>query len=113
MAQATSISLSKFTETVQAAVKAAVEKHPKFRMEQPSKLSISYLIRGIPVPEVIAANVSIRETQAFANEVASQLGAGGIGDAGAAASALEGTVFARGRHLIIGIPATPEVLLEK
>jgi hypothetical protein len=33
MAQATSISLSKFTASVQAAVKAAVAKHPKFKVE--------------------------------------------------------------------------------
>jgi hypothetical protein len=113
MAQATSISLTKFTETVQRAVKAAVEKHPKFRMDQPTKLSISYLIRGIPVPDVIAANVSVRETQAFANELASQIGAGGFGDEAAAAAFLDGTVYARGRHLIIGIPAIAEVLIEK
>ena len=42
MAQAASISLSKFTETVQAAVKVAVQKHPKFKLEQPTQLSISY-----------------------------------------------------------------------
>jgi hypothetical protein len=78
MAQAASISLSKFTETVQAAVKVAVQKHPKFKLEQPTQVSISYLIRGIPVPDAIAGNVSVRETQAFANEVASQLGAGGV-----------------------------------
>jgi hypothetical protein len=41
MAQAASISLSKFTETVQAAVKVAVQKHPKFKLEQPTQLSIS------------------------------------------------------------------------
>jgi hypothetical protein len=33
MAKATSISFSKFTESVQAAVKAAVAKHPKFKIE--------------------------------------------------------------------------------
>ena len=42
MAQAASISLSKFTETVQAAVKVAVQKHPKFKLEQPTQVSISY-----------------------------------------------------------------------
>jgi hypothetical protein len=113
MAQATSISLSKFTETVQAAVKAATQKHPKFRLEQPTQLAISYLIRGIPVPEAIAANVTLRETQAFANELASQIGAGGIGDAAAAGRPFDGTIYAQGRHLIIGIPAIPEVLIEK
>jgi hypothetical protein len=33
MAQATSISFNKFTESVQTAVKAAVAKHPKFQIE--------------------------------------------------------------------------------
>jgi hypothetical protein len=112
MAQATSISLSKFTETVQAAVKVAVQKHPKFRLDQPTQLSISYLIRGIPVPEGIAANVTLRETQAFANDLASQIG-GGLGAAPEAAVRAEGTIFAQGRHLIIGIPAVPNVLIEK
>ena len=123
MAQATSISLSKFTETVQAAVKAAAEKHPKFRMDRPTKLSISYLIRGIPVPDAIAGSVSVRETQAFANafgiagflgpRVASQLGAAGFGDASSTASMVEGSVYARGRHLVIGIPAVPDILIER
>ena len=113
MAQAASISLSKFTETVQAAVKVAVQKHPKFKLEQPTQLSISYLIRGIPVPDAIAGNVTVRETQAFANEVAAQLGAGGVIGAAGVGSAIEGTIYAQGRHLIIGIPAVPEVLIEK
>ena len=33
MAQATSISLAKFTASVQAAVKAAVANHPKFKFQ--------------------------------------------------------------------------------
>jgi hypothetical protein len=40
MAQAASISLSKFTETVQAAVKVAMQKHPKFKLEHPTQLRI-------------------------------------------------------------------------
>ncbi len=51
MAEAISISLSKFTESVQAAVKAAVAKHPKFKIDVPNAVTVSYLIRGIPVPE--------------------------------------------------------------
>ena len=94
MAQAASISLSKFTETVQAAVKVAVQKHPKFKLEQPTQLSISYLIRSIPVPDAIAGNVTVRETQAFANEVAAQLGAGGVIGAAGVGSAIEGTIYA-------------------
>jgi hypothetical protein len=111
MPQAASISLSKFTEAVQSAVKAAVQKHPKFKVDQPTKLSISYLIRGIPVPDAIAANVSVHETQAFADEVASQLSAGGFGDA--TATVPQGAIFSRARHLIVGIPVTPELLIEK
>jgi hypothetical protein len=113
MAQATSISLSKFTETVQAAVKVAVEKHPKFRSDAPSQLALSYLIRGIPVPEIISGNVTIRETQAFANDLASQIAAGAPGLGLQAGVAVEGAVFSQGRHLIIGIPAVPHVLIER
>jgi len=57
--------------------------------------------------------VTVRETQAFANEVAAQLGAGGVVGAASVGSAIEGTIYAHGRHLIIGIPAVPEVLIEK
>ena len=64
------------------------------------------------MPDAIVGNVTVRETQAFANEVASQLGAGVVG-AAVTASAIEGTIYAHGRHLIIGIPAVPEVLIEK
>ncbi len=57
---------------VQDAVKAAVEKHPKLKVE-PSNLSIGYLIWGFPVPENFNA-FSVRETQAFATDVAAGLG---------------------------------------
>jgi hypothetical protein len=111
MAHAASISLSKFQETVQAAVKAAVQKHPKFRMEAPNKLAVSYLIRGIPVPDELAGNVTVKETQAFATEIATNIGQRmpEIGGGGR----LEGTVFASGGHLIIGIPAINDILLER
>ena len=46
-----SISLKAFTSSVQAAVKAAVAKHPKFNLPVPNGISVSYLIRGIPVPD--------------------------------------------------------------
>ena len=113
--QPVSISLSKFTESVQAAVKAAVAKHPKLKVEAPNAITISYLIRGIPAPESILANVSLGEMQAFANEVASQIAsthpealAAGRG-AGA-----EGAILAIGRHVIIGIPpALQTVRLER
>ena len=73
MAEPVSISLRKFTSSVQAAVKAAMAKHPKFKLEVPSAISVSYLIRGIPVPEDIVSKVTLGETQAFATDVASHL----------------------------------------
>jgi hypothetical protein len=47
MPPAKSISLRQFTSAVQAAVKAAVKKHPKFnQVEAPQEVTFSYLIRG-------------------------------------------------------------------
>ena len=111
MAHAASISLSKFQEAVQAAVKAAVQKHPKFRVEAPNKLAVSYLIRGIPVPDAIAANATVKETEAFANDIATHVGRS-MPEIGGGAK-LEGAVFASGGHLIIGIPAINDILLER
>jgi hypothetical protein len=108
VAKATSISATKLMSAVQDAVKAAVEKHPKLKVE-PTNLSIGYLIWGFPVPENFNA-FSVRETQAFAADVAAGLGRG-IGTA--LGSHLEGAVFSHGGHLIIGIPAPPEVLFER
>jgi len=73
MAQVVSISLGKFTASVQAAVKAAVAKHPKFKVDVPNAVTVAYLIRGIPVPEGILSTVSMGETQAFATEVATHI----------------------------------------
>jgi len=73
MAQATSISFSKFLASVQSAVKAAVAKNPKFKVDVPNALTVSYLIRGIPVPEAILSTVTISETQAFATDIAAQI----------------------------------------
>jgi hypothetical protein len=114
MAQAMSISLTKFTATVQAAVKAAVQKHPKFRIEPPTQVAISYLIRGIPVPESMVANATLAETQAFAAEIASQIASSGPQVAALQPGTTpEGAVYSRGNHVIIGIPAATEILLEK
>ena len=114
MAQATSISLSKFTATVQAAVKAAVQKHPKFKIDPPTQVAISYLIRGIPVSEAIVANVTLAETQAFAAEIASHLTSSGPAVLGLEAGKTpEGAVYSHGNHVIIGIPPVTEILLEK
>ena len=106
MAKATTISVEKLTATVQAAVKAAVEKHPKFTVDPKTPLAQSYLIWGIPVPDAIAGGLSVRETQAFAAAVASGLGPGIPG------AALDGMFFSHRGHLIIGIPVPPEVLFE-
>jgi hypothetical protein len=49
----------------------------------------------------------MREAQAFATDVAAQLGPGLPGQA------LEGAVFSHGGHLIIGIPVPPDVLITR
>lgn len=102
MKKPVSISISKFTESVQTAVKAASAKHPKFKLEVPDAVSVSYLIRGIPVPESIASQVTLGETQALANDIAGHLGAF-AGEQG-------GAVYSIGRHIIVGIPVPPEIL---
>ena len=107
MAKATSVSVEKLTATVQAAVRAAIEKHPKFKVDPNTPLAQSYLIWGIPVPDAIAGGLTVRDTQAFAAEVASKLGPAVPG------AALEGMFFSQRGHLIIGIPVPPEVLFER
>jgi hypothetical protein len=103
MAQATSISL----KSVQAAVKAAVSEHPKFNLETPQEVTVSYLIRGIPIPDPLLAKVTLVEAQAFANSVAEHI-------AGAQPDVLEptaqtskgkGAVLSVGGHVVCGIPA--------
>ena len=112
MAQAQSISLSHFTAAVQAAVKAAVQKHPKFNLDAPQGVTFSFLIRGIPVPESVLANVTFGETQAFANDVAAQIGAQ-QGVAAAATSTPKGALSSVGGHIILGIPAADQVELKQ
>lgn len=111
MAQATTVSLSKFTSAVQAAVKAAVAKHPKFKIEPPHAVSVYYLIRGIPIPDPILAQVTVGETQAFANDVASHV-AGAAPEALAAGPgrAAGGAVLSLGGHVIVGIPPAPQMV---
>jgi hypothetical protein len=112
MPDATSLSLSKFTEAVQAAVKAAVQKHPKFKMDAPSGVTVSYLIRGIPVPEALVAHATVAETRAFAADVASHLSSA-PGVTSAVGGAVESVVYSRGNHIIIGIPAIADVVIER
>ncbi|HUA21961.1 MAG TPA: hypothetical protein VMU80_09575 [Bryobacteraceae bacterium] len=111
MAQATTISLSKFTSAVQAAVKAAVANHPKFKIAAPQAISVAFLIRGFPVPEAILNQVTVGETQAFANEVAAQLTAAQVEVRTALAHAPSGgAVLSVGGHCIVGIPPATELL---
>jgi hypothetical protein len=112
MAQATTISLSKFLASVQSAVKAAVAKHPKFKVDTPNAISVSYLIRGFPVPDAILAAVTLEETQAFATEVATHI-AGAQPELlarPAAAPTTEGAILSIGRHVIVGIPPAVQAL---
>jgi hypothetical protein len=116
MAQATSISLSKFTSTVQAAVKSAIEKHPKFQLPPPNAVSVSYLIRGIPVPDALLKNVTFAETQAFANDVAGAIAGAHpeVFSASGRPAAGNGAVISVGGHVVIGIPPLSQVFdLEK
>jgi hypothetical protein len=111
---AVSISLSKFTEAVQAAVKAAVSKHPKFKIEAPAAITVSYLIRGIPIPEALLSNATIAETQAVADDVAAHI-SGVFPEALAGPGRKsEGAIISVGRHVIIGIPPVAQTIrLEK
>jgi hypothetical protein len=112
MAKPVSISVNKFNHSVQAAVKAAMEKHQKFKFTVPNGITVSYLIRGFPVPEDIASKVTLGETQAFATDVASHL-AGAIPQLAAVhpgGQGGQGTIFSIGRHILIGIPAPSEFL---
>lgn len=112
MAQAKSISLSHFTTAVQAAVSAAAQKHPKFKLDAPSGITFSYLIRGIPVPENILANITFAETQAFADEVAAKISAQPEFSAEARVEG-KGAIYSAGGHIIIGIPAVENFRLEE
>jgi hypothetical protein len=115
MPQAKTISLSKFTGAVQEAVKAAAQRHPKFKIDQPKGVSISYLIRGIPVPESILAGATLGETQAFANDVAESIASAHPEAVSAVHGATpRGAIVSIGGHVILGIPAFIEnVVFEK
>jgi hypothetical protein len=113
MPQVVSISLSKFTSSVQSAVKAAMAKHPKFKSELPETISTDFLIWGYPPPDPILAKVTVAEVQAFADEVASGVLSAhpeAFADRKAAHPALpvgpgsppKGAVFSAGGHVICG-----------
>ena len=109
MAKATTISLAKFTASVQSAVKSAVAKHPKFKMEAPNSISVSYLIRGIAAPESVVANATVAEVQKFADELASNLAQEHPQLLTSSGAAVRGAVISVGGHLILGIPPVTEV----
>ena len=111
MAQATSISLSKFTASVQAAVKAAVAKHPKFKVEVPNAITFAYMIRGIPVSDSIASIVTMAETQAFATDIATNIGSAfPEALASTARPSSGGAVLSIGGHVIVGIPPVTQIV---
>jgi hypothetical protein len=110
MAKPVSISLKKFTASVQAAVKAAVAKHPKFQVPAPNAVSFGYLIRGIPVAEEIVAKVTMAEMQAFASEVAGQIGQAHPEALAAGRGTPVGAVLSVGHHVICGIPPIEDVV---
>ena len=110
MAKPVSISLKKFTASVQTAVKAAMAKHPKFQAPAPNAVSFAYLIRGIPVAEEIVAKVTMAELQGFATEVAGQIGQAHPEALGVGLKAPVGAVLSVGHHVICGIPPIEDVV---
>jgi hypothetical protein len=114
MAQAVSISLAKFISSVQSAVKGAIAKHPKFKVQVPQEITVAYLIRGFPVPDSVVSNASLGEIQAFANDVATSIAGAHPEVLAKAGQSTEGAVLSFGRHVICGIPPVTQVFdLEK
>ncbi len=112
MARAKAISLHEFTTAVHGAVKAAMVKHPKFKFELPQGIEFSYLIRGFPVPEAVLNNVTLAETQAFANEIAGHLSNSqpeALADIRGGNA--QGAIYSSGRHVILGIPPVVDPFL--
>jgi hypothetical protein len=100
-----SISLHHLTASVQAAVKAAAAKHPKFGpVPEPSGISFGNLIWGYPVPDGVLAQVTVGELQSYVTDVAAQIGQAGPQELGAALQA-QGGVFGFFGHVVhCGIP---------
>jgi len=108
-----SISLKQFTKSVQAGVKAAQKRHAKFqKVDPPQDVTISYLIRGYPIPDAILATVTIAEAQAYATDVASHV-ASELPEVFAgsqfATNSLDGAILSIGHHVICGIPPIDKV----
>jgi hypothetical protein len=75
-------------------------------------VTVSYLIRGIPVDESILRKVTVSEAQAFANDVAA-----GIATAhpqalvtGAPHAPGQGAIISVGGHLVLGMPPISQAL---
>ncbi|MCW3097537.1 MAG: hypothetical protein JWL77_3155 [Chthonomonadaceae bacterium] len=112
-ATATSISLSKFTSSVQAAVTAAQQRNPKFKLPPVQGITFSSVIRGIPVPFALAQTLTMAEVQTFADDVAGHIAGAHpeLVTAAAIGTNTQGMVASIGHHIICGIPPMPSVLL--
>ena len=110
MAKAASVSLNKFTAAVNAAVKSAAAKHPKFQLPETNAISLGYLIRGIPIPDGVLSKVTISEAQSVATDIANGIAQSGVEAFGAGrAGTVRGAVLSVGGHVILGIPAQPDI----
>lgn len=109
MAAAKAISLSQFTSAVKTAVKAASEKHPKFKTEANQGVVLSYLIRGIPFDEKMLASVTVAETQAFADDLAGRIAGAQPGVLTEALQKPKGAIYGSGGHIICGFFPGPEI----
>jgi hypothetical protein len=104
-----SISLHQLTASVQAAVKAAAAKHPKFRaVPEPSAVSFGNLIWGFPVPDGVLAQVTVAEFQSYTTDVAAQIGQAVPQGLTGAVRAPEGVILSVARVVHCGIPPISE-----
>jgi hypothetical protein len=109
MTKPVSISLHKFTSSVQAAVKAASEKHPKFRhVSAPSEVVFGNLIWGFPVPDGVLAQATVGELESYVADIASHIGRAGPEVLEAALPAPKGGFVSFGKVIHCGIPPWTE-----
>jgi DNA primase len=113
MAGATSISLSKFTASVQAAVTAAQNRNPQFALPAVQGITFSSVIRGIPIPFPLAQTLTVAEVQTFADDVAGHIAGAHpeLVSAAAIGAQSHGMVVSFGHHILCGIPPVSSVLL--
>jgi len=107
--KATSISVKQLSAAVNTAVAGAAKRFPSIPIPPPTEVSYyPYLILGFPVPEPIAQKIaqeSFANLNAFANDVAGQLGQfveGGATGAAAGAGGSLGAIYSAGGHIIMG-----------